>query len=506
MSEMKNAAHEAAESVQEQSTKKIDRKSEKKRPATDAAKKEKRAGRAVVALVCVMALLTVGTASLRLFTDFFSSEDSVKAVAYFGLPAEDKKELEDIIARLVPLVPSDYDKSETKTGAFLSEFFSSGEKLSQILGSTAQKITQTPDPVHRFVSDGEEENMGYYRLEKREVADILSNFGLEADLTLNSENYYYYGGYYYFAPLQEQKTQTQVVTAEITESKRIQDGRYYLVCTLTGEEATRQVYIVAEDTQERWQIAKISDEPIFDKSGMMIKQEEEALYDYQLKTLVIEDQEGYMRYVLRYPEFYGDTAGEKEINRFFSSVITFYRQQAEAGSDEKENYLAMGGDETALPLETRFDGEVTYMSDQYICVANEISESPLLSGYGVSDDDSQQEESKAAVLGERIVECYTFDIATGDYVNKDTILGKDYQTITELLYRIYNGYDYADLFSEEADKADVPKDSDKQGEKIYESAGTFCKDGYMFCYVTEEGYREDVVIPFDTVKELNNPA
>ena len=41
------------------------------------------------------------------------------------------------------------------------------------------------------------------------------------------------------------------------------------------------------------------------------------------------------------------------------------------------------------------------------------------------------------------------------------------------------------------------------GEKIYASAGTLCKAGYVFCYVNDDGIREDIVIPFETLEKLN---
>ena len=42
----------------------------------------------------------------------------------------------------------------------------------------------------------------------------------------------------------------------------------------------------------------------------------------------------------------------------------------------------------------------------------------------------------------------------------------------------------------------------KYGEKIYNSASTLCEDGMIFCFVTDEGIREDVVIPFEDLKKL----
>ena len=91
---------------------------------------------------------------------------------------------------------------------------------------------------------------------------------------------------------------------------------------------------------------------------------------------------------------------------------------------------------------------------------------------------------------------------TGVYVAKDSLIGKDYITIEKILYRIYSGYSYEAILDSSVSDIDVPDDTNKLGEKIYNSASTFCEDGYVFCYINSEGLREDVVVPFETVEKL----
>ena len=133
--------------------------------------------------------------------------------------------------------------------------------------------------------------------------------------------------------------------------------------------------------------------------------------------------------------------------------------------------------------------------EEKLCLINEISESALLYS---ADEDTQA----SVVLPAKTLECYTFDVETGLFVAKDSVVGKDYQKVSEMLYRIYNGYSYDDILDEDVSVGDIPEDTEELGEKIYNSASTLCQDGYVFCYVTGDGIREDVVIPFNAITKL----
>ena len=82
-----------------------------------------------------------------------------------------------------------------------------------------------------------------------------------------------------------------------------------------------------------WKIHSMSLKPIFDSLGIMIKSEDENAGKFEMRQLIIEgkakDGTVFKKYVLKYPFFFGDSQGEIQANNFYSSLITFYRQQSE---------------------------------------------------------------------------------------------------------------------------------------------------------------------------------
>ncbi len=457
-------------------------------------KSEKRAKAGIVVLMCLVTLCLAGAVGVSAFTDIFKQESEVKAVALVLTQAEEQ-ELEKQLSKLSPLtqvISEDRKLQSRDILSYIRPYAKDG--LYASCGYEAAVPSLQADPAMRFKD--EEGNYKHYKVTKNRVDSILSLFEMNAEHTVNTRECYYYNGNYYFAPGDEGK-EIGNVSADITASKRIQDGRYYIACEIAG----KNLYIIAGKNSEKdgqWLIHEISASPMFDQMGIMIKNEAESLFDYEMKTQVIEGKTEngtvYRRYVLRYPVFYGKTAGETEANRFYQSMLSYYTQQAEEDSKQYKRYIKKGGAEEALPLEVNYRAEVTYASGAYIGVSNEISETEAVYE---STDEAQTAIPEAVVPSKKTVECYIFDTETGAYVTKDSIIGKDYQLIEELLYRIYCGYDYSSLFSEElTDSAVVPEDTQDLGEAIYASANTVCEQGYMFCYVGENGYREDVIIPF----------
>lgn len=470
------------------------KKKERSAGKTKQQKQEKRARAMVIVLMCFVAVAVSAVTALAALTDIFTQPEEVKAVALV-LSAEEKTELEGQLTKLVPLAREGYDSKKMGIEELLGFMKPYSEKgLYCAFGYDAAVASLQPDPAQRF--GDEEGNYNYYKVTKNRVDGILSQFEIETDHTVNLEDVYYYDGYYYFAGGVAQ-SQSSEVTALITSSKRIQDGRYYVTCAL----GDKTVYVVAgkqQDGDRMWKFHEISTEPIFDQLGIMIKDETQSLFDYEIKNTsfeaVTEDGKLFARYVLSYPVFYGDTAGEAEANRFYESIVSYYQQQASSAEEGYKQFVKDKGIEASLPLEVNYSGRVTYAAGDYIGVCNEISQSVVL-----YESDTEEEDDDPIVPSEKTMECYIFDTETGAYVTKDTIIGKDYQLLEELLYRIYGGYDYSALLDEEKeDVADIPDDDDDLGEDIYDSASTLCDEGYMFCYINESGYREDVIIPFGT--------
>ena len=73
--------------------------------------------------------------------------------------------------------------------------------------------------------------------------------------------------------------------------------------------------------------------------------------------------------------------------------------------------------------------------------------------------------------------------------------GKDYLAVQQLLYRIWLGAD------DTLEDSEIPDDTDGIGAKIYTSPWVLTEDGLMFCYQTEEGYTEEITIPYNKLPE-----
>ncbi len=459
------------------------------------AKSEKKAKNAVVILSCLMALITVATAIVGSVTDVFKAEE-VKAVAVLILPQEDKEELERHLTKLWPLVGVGFD-TEKMSGDELFDYIRPYSKngLYSSFGYSATAITHVSDPADRFKA--EDGNYCYYKIPRADIDSILSHFGLEENHTLNSEKAYYYDTHYYFTHSEESQDKIGGKVT-ITDSKRIQDGRYY-VTTKFGD---KEVYVIASMTAGEngnlWKIHSMSLAPVFDSLGIMIKNENNDVSRYEMRQSVIEgkakDGTVFRKYIIKYPYFFGESQGEIQANNFYSSVITFYQQQSQQIQSEYKRFKRKGGKIDSLPLETHYSAQVSFSDEKNLCLINEIAESVAM-----YNTDGETAEIK---LPFKTIECNTFDMETGVYVAKDSLIGKDYITIEKILYRIYSGYSYEAILDSSVSDIDVPDDTNKLGEKIYNSASTFCEDGYVFCYINSEGLREDVVVPFETVEKL----
>ena len=457
-------------------------------------KSEKQAKNAVVILSCVMALITVLTAVLGATTDIFK-DDEVKAVAVLILPQEDKEALERHLSKIRSLASVGFD-TEKMSGEELFSYIKPGSEdgLYACFGYTAEKVSEIADPAERFKDETGE--YAYYKIPCDEIDSILSHFGLETNHALNSEKAYYYDGCYYFAH-EESNLQSANGEVSVLDSKRIQDGRYYVTCKFDDKEVYVIASIVSTDEGNLWKIHSMSLKPVFDSLGMMIKNEEESAGKYEMRQLILEgkakDGTVYKKYVLKYPYFFGESQGEIQANNFYSSLMTFYRQQSEQDQADYKKFIKKSGKAQSLPIELHYTATVSLFDEKNLCLINEITESVPM--YESADETSVQ-------LGIKTVECNTFDVETGLYVSKDTLVGKDYITLSEILYRIHGGYAYESLIDESVTSEDVPDDTMKLGDKIYDSAVTMCKDGYVFCHINEDGLREDVVVPFEVVEKL----
>ncbi len=486
---------------------------------------DKAAAALIVSIVCILACVMTVLTFVSVKSDIFKSDgDVVKTVAMSSLSGEQKGELENWFSRVGVICEDGIDASLKSVNAVLELIrpYDTDGIYACVYGK-ADITANTPDPAQRYTN--ENGDYSYYKLEADKVDALADAFGYTPNHTVNTPDFYYYGGFYYFRDKQEE--QTKLYLADVGNSKRIMDGSYYVECSfidkndLSSEEKER--FAVVERLEGNstipYRVKMLSETPIFDDSGVMVH----SSAAYKMKTYSVDkkakDGTVYHRYIIEYPEFSGSTEAEKTANQLFSDMINVYGADGENAEKQYRSFIENGGDKNELPLITHIASRVTYSKGGYLCFLEETAEyvpASMPETEEETDEDEQTREDTPITLPKRTAEGYVLDTETGDFVTKDAIIGKDYQNIAELLYRIYNGYSYDDLklkfkeslgndamseeTSEETENGeaeDIPEDTEGLGMKIYESAGVLTENGYMFCFITEEGYAVDVVIPFD---------
>lgn len=509
-------------------------------------KEENKIFAAIIAIMCVVAVLGASLSALKISTDTLETTEPVeKVVAAVGFSAQEELMLEEVLARCYAAVKTDYNSEFTDVEAFLGRVNpgDAGGVYSRIYNENPSLQTEA-DPALRFC-DAEKGEYSYYRIEDKKIDDILSIFGLEPCREVNVKDCYYYDGYYYFAPVMQNAT--PVVKAEITKSKRVLDGCYYSECHFYTEDnvQTDTYYLVTEkvdDTQNgtlSFKIKRISTTPIFDSNGKLVEAR-----TYKIKKQVIEgktnDGKVYCRYTFEYPEFTEDNAGYQAINRFFIDAVNSYSLRVDSAQKAYESFISQGGKDSDLPLTETVIARVGYENENYISIVEKIGVTDPTPVQTVpettqADDESEYEdESDGEVKAEgvklftRTFDGYVFDKTTGEFVSKDVLAGKDYMVVSEILYRIYNGYEYESIipetkveevtdeygeivedeenYGEEEEYSysddEIPDDEDGFGTILYESACALTENGLTFYYVNENGIVEEVTIPFAVVERL----
>lgn len=486
---------------------------------------DKAAAALIVSIVCILACVMTVLTFVSVKSDVFKSDgDVVKTVAMSSLSGEQKGQLEGWFSRVGVICEEGIDtsvKGVSSALALMKPYDSDGIYVS-VYGK-AEITANTPDPAHRFIN--ENGDYSYYKLDCDKVDALTDALGYTPNHTVNTPDFYCYGGSYYFRDKQEEKTKLYI--ADVHSSKRIMDGSYYVECSfldksdLSAQEKERYAIVEKLEGNENvpFRVKMLSDTPVFDESGVMIH----SSAAYKMKTYSVEkkakDGTVYHRYIIEYPEFSGSTEAEKTANQLFSDMINVYGADDESADKAYKSFIENGGDKNELPLVTHIASRVTYCKGGYLSFMEETAEyipSSMPKQEAEDEEEEQKEENSPVTLPKRTVEGYNLDTETGDFVTKDAIIGKDYQNIAELLYRIYKGYSYEDLklkfkenlgdelMSEEVsdetegnETEDIPEDTEGLGMKIYESASALTEKGYMFCFVTEDGCAADVVIPFD---------
>lgn len=457
-------------------------------------KKEKGASRFIVSSVCMMAVLMAAISCLSVFTDVFKDDDDkVKTMALSSLSPVDAGELESYLSKLYVLKGFELDDDTASDEFYVNIKPGVSNGLYESLIGKANLEKDSADPAERF--SNEEGNYAYYKLSLEEVDSIIENFGLVPNHTLNLKNAYCYKGYYYFA---ESESETVVsVEADVVSSKRIQDGSYYVDCVFYSAGEGKQegkIYAIAKKDEANpgnWIISRMSSDPIFDGSGIMV--ENDGLYRYEMKRELFEgvlsDGTVLCEYSVEYPFFKGDSMVEKAVNMLYSEVLARYKNSAEEADKYLEEYK---GSKEDLPIVVHISSEVTYSDEKYISTIVDVSEY-----------NPENEKDGKLLISERSIEGYIFDAETGEFVSRDEVLGNDFQLIYDLLYRIQGGYTYDDLIYDGISRpSDIPANN-TIGKSIYEAGGAITPNGYVFCKVTEEGYVNSIVLPKNIIEEIN---
>ena len=477
-------------------------------------------------IISLMVVAFVGMAALvgvSLGTDVFEKdEDTVMAMALSGLSSAETAELEDYLSKISVIAYSGFDRDEDVI-VDVMEFLrphDGGGMFSRFYGTPDLTVNEA-DPNGRFAN--ENGDYSFYALKAKRVDKILKSFGFDVNHNVNEKNFYYYDGKYYFANTADYSFSPNVV-ATVSSSKRIQDGSYYVECSFYDESSEQadssylKAYIILDKKADAgeddipWSLIRISHEPLFDATGIMIKDESgknELSYTIESQTIqaITKDGTVYAEYNVEYPHFKGNTEGEKAVNRMFAELVNNYTMQTESADKDYKRFIRKGGNKKDLPYVTHAVARVTYNRNGYISVVEGLSQyAPAKEATGTVTAEpvtgitgTVEETVQFITLPERTVEGYIIDVETGNFLSAKEIIDAEYHLVYEVIYRIHEGYDYESLLRGEDAAIGIPEDTDEIGKAFYESACALSENGFIFCSVHPKGYTETVIIPYSTV-------
>lgn len=466
-------------------------------------KRQKVASAIIIVIMCLVALLAAALSVLNITTDIFDNDGaSEKVVAGIGFTAQEEKELEELLAKSFSVSRKQYNKAGVTAEQFLENIIPGDEgNIYSRINGVNEKLQSEADPAERFAD--ENGNYAYYKLEQSKVDKVLELFALESYRGENCRNYYYCDGFYYFAAGEGKAT--PAVSAEVVKSRRVLDGSYYVEGYFYAEKQgetvkTDNYHFVVEmtknaDTGENvYVIKKVSEKPIFGSDGKLVDSAENAERKKEVIEGYTDDGKLFCVYTLDFPVLEGKGEGYKNLNEFFKNAVSVYELKAKSAQQSYAEFKQNGGDESKLPVVENLVASVVFEDEKNLSFKAEISRYMPVSG--------------DAGIYKRSVEAYTFDKASGNFVSKDDVLGKNYMLLGEILYRIHGGYEYENLLPKENEEEetesydDVPADREGIGAKIYESAWSYTENGVTFFYLNDMGYVTEVTIPLEVAKKL----
>ncbi len=440
----------------------------------------------IVVLVCVGLMAVLAAVSKT--TVIFKNDNSDKTVVLSGLAESEKASFEAFAPKLGTFFKDGFDSSQTVFDDILP-LVNPSEKggLYEAFFGKANTVTETADPVSRF-TDGED---GYYAVKGEDVSEIAKTLSLVSLDDANAKDYYYFDGNYYFR-FAEPETEAEKYTVKIADSKKTSDGDYYITCDIfkNGEaEAQKQLYFIASfeknDDTASWKVSKISTEALYSQLGSKLEKTEDDTLPYNMKRKTVEavtsDGKVYAKYIIEYPSFTGSFMMKEAIENQFKAQIDRFERASKKADERFKGFIEKGGSEEDLPFYTHVVFSVKYNADGYLSMVerNTIYNTDTL---------AERDEETTSQFPKTTYEGQSFEVQSGDFIKKDDLLGKDYQSTEQVLYKNWfeanNGSQSAEI--------QIPNDLNSVGHGIYSSAWYITKEDVHFLYQDENGALETV--------------
>ena len=485
----------------------------KKPPVTavkvnSAAQKREKKARAVVLSICSLcAAVMIALTFVSKYTDVFKTENApVKTVALSGFSHSEKSSFEDYTGFFPAFFKSGFDRNGVTREVLLSMMKpQNGDGLYAAFFKPASVVTDKADPAGRFKNG---EGYSYCKIKKADIEKIMSALGFQIVNCSNSREYYYCDGYYYFAAESTQKQTKPEYTVNVVSSKRTEDGDYYVQCDFTatsGEKKTVYCLVSLEKSDEgnKWSLSELSSQPLFSSDGVKIVSgnEETLRYEINRKSIPVKTAKGilFANYIIDYPVFSaadGDEKGKSAaatLNTLYNDMISKYQTKAKKAGYLYKKFLNNGGKKKDLPAYTYVTSVVVYNKNGYISLIEETNEYIPLKTTSEQTGEVAEEYS-GPLFPTTAFEAYTLDISTGEFVKKDSVLGKDYVSIQQKLFEQY-------CLSRGIGESEIPADTENIGQLISASAWSVSPDGVVFSFIDPDGYNDSIVLPYSEIAD-----
>lgn len=479
------------------------------------AKKEKGARAAVLSISSICVAVMIALCFVGKYTDVFkTSGEAVKTVALSGLTHSEKSSFEDYASFFTAFFETGFNRDEA-TQQQLLEMMEPQSKggLYSAFFSAAQIVTDEADPADRFKA---ETGYSYCKIKKADIEKIMTSLGQEVVNCANGKDFYFYNGYYYFSASESNASGRGNYSLEISSSKRTEDGNYYVECAFTNKNGEKKtVYCLASleksDEGNKWSLLELSSSPLFSEDGVkIVKEKTESLsFTIERKTIKAKTKKGilFAKYVVEYPVFSAAADDENAkraaatLNTLYNEMISKYETKAKKATRLYNRYLKLGGKKKDLPAYTYISSKVTYNKNGYISLLEETNEYlPLFSNFEenkATAEENGESVTPSILLPTTTFEGYTLNIESGEFIKKDSVLGKDYYSIQQKLFELY--LQKNDLISDSDES--LPADDENIGQLINSSAWCIDENGVLFSFIDPKGYNDSVVLPFADITD-----